>query len=313
MRPPASGRWRPQRRDRHLRLVDRGADQLDRGRGLQRRQSRRRSTPSTAPAPATGSPCSARARSTSATPRAPSARKRSPLCEENGISYIELQIGIDGLSVITSPENADVTCLSFGDLYALLGPESQGFDNWSDADALADEIGADFGEIHAPYPDAELVDHRSRRGVGHVRQLRRARHRRPRRGARPGRDDAARLPVVGRRQRHHREHRRLAEHARLGRLRLRRREQRQRDVARGRRRRRLRGAHAGDDRLRRVPDRAARSSSTSTPTRPRPDPSSLPSSTSTSPTRASLRSPRPTTSRSTEAALEETRAAWDGR
>ena len=78
-------------------------------------------------------------------------------CEENGIAYVELQVGIDGLSVITSPENADVTCLSFGDLYALLGPESQGFANWSDADELADEIGSEFGKIHAPYPDAELV------------------------------------------------------------------------------------------------------------------------------------------------------------
>jgi phosphate transport system substrate-binding protein len=77
-------------------------------------------------------------------------------CEENGISYVELQIGIDGLSVITSPENAEVTCLSFGDLYALLGPESENFGTWSAADDLADEIGADFGEIHAPYPDAAL-------------------------------------------------------------------------------------------------------------------------------------------------------------
>ena len=77
-------------------------------------------------------------------------------CEENGVSYVELQIGIDGLSVITSPENADITCLSFGDLYALLGPESQDFGTWSAADDLADEIGAEFGEIHAPYPDAPL-------------------------------------------------------------------------------------------------------------------------------------------------------------
>ena len=83
--------------------------------------------------------------------------EEAAICEENGINYVELQIGIDGLSIITSPENGDVTCLSFGDLYALLGPESQGFDNWSDADPLADEIGADFGEIHAPYPDIELV------------------------------------------------------------------------------------------------------------------------------------------------------------
>ena len=61
------------------------------------------------------------------------------LCEEAGIEYVELKIGIDGLSVITSPDNADVTCLSFGDLYALMGPESQGFENWSDANDLAAE------------------------------------------------------------------------------------------------------------------------------------------------------------------------------
>lgn len=78
------------------------------------------------------------------------------VCEENGITFVELQIGIDGLSIITSPDNADVSCLSFGDLYALLGPESQGFDNWSQADALAQELGSEFGEINAPYPDAPL-------------------------------------------------------------------------------------------------------------------------------------------------------------
>jgi phosphate transport system substrate-binding protein len=78
------------------------------------------------------------------------------LCEEAGIDYVELKIGIDGLSVITSPDNADVTCLSFGDLYALMGPEAQNFANWSDANELAAEVGADFGELHAPYPEASL-------------------------------------------------------------------------------------------------------------------------------------------------------------
>jgi phosphate transport system substrate-binding protein len=79
-------------------------------------------------------------------------------CEDAGVSYVELQVGIDGISVITSPENTAVSCLSFADLYALTGSESQGFENWSDADALAEEIGSgEFGEIHAPYPDAPLV------------------------------------------------------------------------------------------------------------------------------------------------------------
>jgi phosphate transport system substrate-binding protein len=77
-------------------------------------------------------------------------------CQENGVSYVELQIAIDGISVITSPRNTDLACLSFGDLYALLGPESQDFATWSDANALADELGNEFGEIHAPYPDVPL-------------------------------------------------------------------------------------------------------------------------------------------------------------
>jgi phosphate transport system substrate-binding protein len=79
-------------------------------------------------------------------------------CADKGIHYVELQVGIDGLSVITSPANDAVTCLSFLDLYALLGPESQGFDNWSDADDLAGELASleGYGDSHAPYPDAAL-------------------------------------------------------------------------------------------------------------------------------------------------------------
>ncbi len=46
-----------------------------------------------------------------------------------------------------------MSCLDFNDLYALLGPESEGFETWADADALAAELGAG----HAPYPDAPLV------------------------------------------------------------------------------------------------------------------------------------------------------------
>jgi phosphate transport system substrate-binding protein len=79
-------------------------------------------------------------------------------CADKGIHYVELQVGIDGLSVITSPANEAVTCLSVLDLYALLGPESQGFDNWSDADDLAGELASleGYGDSHAPYPDADL-------------------------------------------------------------------------------------------------------------------------------------------------------------
>ena len=79
-------------------------------------------------------------------------------CEAKGIHYVELKIGIDGISVITASANDAVTCLSFLDLYALLGPESQGFAKWSDANGLAGELASleGFGDSHAPYPDAAL-------------------------------------------------------------------------------------------------------------------------------------------------------------
>jgi phosphate transport system substrate-binding protein len=75
------------------------------------------------------------------------------LCEENGIEYVELQVAYDGMSVLTSPDNDQAPeCLSFADLYALVGPEAEGFANWSDAQAIATELGST-----TTLPDAELV------------------------------------------------------------------------------------------------------------------------------------------------------------
>ena len=82
------------------------------------------------------------------------------LCGEADVEYVELLVAFDGLSVITSAENTEVTCLSFLDLYALLGPESEGFESWSDANDLAaeleGELGDEFGASNAPYPEASL-------------------------------------------------------------------------------------------------------------------------------------------------------------
>jgi phosphate transport system substrate-binding protein len=75
------------------------------------------------------------------------------LCAQNGIEFIELQVAIDGITVMTNPENQAVSCLADADLYALMGPESTGFDNWADANDLAAETGAP----NAPYPDARLA------------------------------------------------------------------------------------------------------------------------------------------------------------
>lgn len=83
----------------------------------------------------------------------PIAEDEVAVCEEAGIDYIELEVAIDGMAVMTSPENDAVTCLNFGDLYALMGPESQGFDQWADANDLGEELGG----IATPYPDASMT------------------------------------------------------------------------------------------------------------------------------------------------------------
>ena len=72
------------------------------------------------------------------------------ICDEAGISFIELKRGIDGISVVTSADNDAIECLSFNDLYALLSEESIGFSNWSDANALTGEWGGQ------QFPDAPL-------------------------------------------------------------------------------------------------------------------------------------------------------------
>jgi phosphate transport system substrate-binding protein len=75
-------------------------------------------------------------------------------CQEAGVEYVELKVAIDGLSVITSVANDQVPedCLTFADLYALIGPEATGITNWNDAEALAQELGSS-----TDLPDAPLT------------------------------------------------------------------------------------------------------------------------------------------------------------
>jgi phosphate transport system substrate-binding protein len=71
-------------------------------------------------------------------------------CEKGGIEFIELKVAFDGISVLTAPDNP-VDCLSFADLYALIGPEAEGFGEWTDASELAAELGSD-----TDFPDENL-------------------------------------------------------------------------------------------------------------------------------------------------------------
>ena len=72
-------------------------------------------------------------------------------CTDNGVEFIELEVGIDGISVMTSPANETIDCLTFADLYALVGPEAEGTGSWADAQALATELGSS-----TTFPDAPL-------------------------------------------------------------------------------------------------------------------------------------------------------------
>jgi len=76
--------------------------------------------------------------------------EEAALCEENGVAYVELQVANDGMAVMTNPNNS-VECLSFADLYALIGPESEGFSTWADAEPIASELGSS-----TEFPDATL-------------------------------------------------------------------------------------------------------------------------------------------------------------
>ena len=77
--------------------------------------------------------------------------EEAKICADAGIEYVELKVAIDGMSVLTSVNNKAVSCLSFADLYALIGPESTGFAKWSDAAALGKELGS-----NTTFPDADL-------------------------------------------------------------------------------------------------------------------------------------------------------------
>ena len=74
-------------------------------------------------------------------------------CAANGIEPVELKIGIDGLAVIVSTENETIECLTFDDLYAIFGIESDDVRTWEDAAAFA----AELGSTTTAWPSGELA------------------------------------------------------------------------------------------------------------------------------------------------------------
>jgi len=79
----------------------------------------------------------------------PIEQEEADACASSGVEYVELEVAFDGITVMTNPANA-VECLTSGDLYALFGPESEGFASWADANALAGEVGGGGGFADQP-------------------------------------------------------------------------------------------------------------------------------------------------------------------
>ena len=72
-------------------------------------------------------------------------------CDQASITYQELKIGLDGITVMTNAKNTAISCLSKEDLYALVGPESTNFKTWADANDLDKELGG-----AGTFPDVPL-------------------------------------------------------------------------------------------------------------------------------------------------------------
>ena len=61
-------------------------------------------------------------------------------CSDGGINYTELEVGLDGITVMVNPAS-QIDCLTLPDLYAIFGPESEGIDSTGDANALSKKVG----------------------------------------------------------------------------------------------------------------------------------------------------------------------------
>jgi phosphate transport system substrate-binding protein len=68
--------------------------------------------------------------------------EEAPVCQQNGIEYVELQVAIDGLSIVVNPENDFAECLTVDELKSIWEPESS-IDNWS--------------QVRAGFPDQRLT------------------------------------------------------------------------------------------------------------------------------------------------------------
>ena len=74
---------------------------------------------------------------------------------ENGIEYIQMRVGTDGLSVVVNPDNDFVTCLTVEELHAIWAPGSE-VNNWN-------QVRSDFPDrrirLYGPDTDSGTFDY----------------------------------------------------------------------------------------------------------------------------------------------------------
>ncbi len=74
-------------------------------------------------------------------------------CTDGGIEYQELEVALDGITVMVNSASS-IECLTTADLYAIFGPESDGIDSTTDANALSKKVG---GAGDMPAQDLEIT------------------------------------------------------------------------------------------------------------------------------------------------------------
>lgn len=80
-------------------------------------------------------------------------------CAANGITFTEILVAVDGIAVMTNNANTAVDCVTFENLYGLIGPESEGLRNWSQAnDVLGDGLPTAPLDIFGPGAESGTFD-----------------------------------------------------------------------------------------------------------------------------------------------------------
>ena len=78
-------------------------------------------------------------------------------CADKGITYVELEIGYDGIANVVNKSNTFATCLTVEQLNAIWGPEST-VTNWNQVDSSFPSQQLEGGDLYGPGTDSGTFD-----------------------------------------------------------------------------------------------------------------------------------------------------------